>query len=87
MKGQVVKLQTIEKVQEQLSQLRRKAADQLGPAAPTDLANNRIDQPETQNPQVNTRNRQAQAPPSQDRPRRRFDLDMGGGAIDPITAA
>ena len=78
-----------EKVKDQLAELRRKATEELGPAAaPTDLAN--ASQPEDEAINQLNQTRQAQAP---DKPRRRFDLDTGsgggsgGGAIDPITAA
>ncbi len=77
------------KVQEQLSRLRRNATEELGPAAPTNLASNRTETAGTKDPVNNTSTQQAQAPKTQNRPRRRFDLDTGsgGGAIDPITAA
>jgi Ca-activated chloride channel homolog len=78
-----------EQVQEQLTRLRRKAADEMGPVAPTTLASGERVKPGVTNQVIDTR--QAQAPVE---PRRRVDLDVndnnkggGGGAIDPFTAA
>ncbi len=75
-----------DKVKDQLTELRRKATDELGPAAPTELASAGEPQKQADNNNV-TQPRQAQTP---DRPRRKTDLDFGGGgggAIDPITVA